>query len=126
MKIKRHVIIINTVLCLGLAAGFFAGCTSDKEDDAEENSDKQARLMAQAKVSKDDAEKIAMAKVPDGTIKEAELEKEHGKLQWSFDMATPGASYTTEVNVNAIDGSIINIEHESAESEQKEAAGEKE
>ena len=126
MKIKKYVIIINTVLCLGLAAGFLAGCTSEKEDEAEGHSDKQAKLMAEAKISKDDAQKIALAKVPDGTIKEAELEKEHGKLQWSFDMSTPGASYTTEVNVNAIDGTIINVEHESAESEQKEAAGEKE
>jgi uncharacterized membrane protein YkoI len=121
MKIKTPIILINTVLCLGLAAGFFAGCTSEKEDEAEGHSDKQATLMAQAKISKDDAEKIAMAKVPDGTIKEAELEKEHGKLQWSFDMSTPGASYTTEVNVNAIDGTIINVEHESAENEKKEA-----
>ena len=76
--------------------------------------------MAEAKVSKDDAEKTAMAKVPNGTITEAELEKEHGKLQWSFDMTTPDSKDTTEVNVDAISGEIISVEKESAESEAKE------
>ena len=46
--------------------------------------------MAEAKVSKDDAEKTALAKVPNGTIKEAEIEKEHGKLIWSFDIDHAG------------------------------------
>jgi len=67
--------------------------------------------MAEAKLSKADAEQIAMDKVPNGTIKEAELERENGHLQWSFDMAAPGqASGTvTEVNVDAITGDIISI-----------------
>jgi len=58
---------------------------------------KEAKLEAQAKVSRTDAEKIALAKVPDGTIKEGEIEKENGKLIgsvlirhyqliWSFDI----------------------------------------
>jgi uncharacterized membrane protein YkoI len=81
---------------------------------------KQEKLMAQAKVSKDDAQKTALAKVPNGTIKEAELEKEHGKLQWSFDIATPDTKDITEVNVDAITGEVISVDKESAESEGKE------
>jgi len=38
-------------------------------------------------------------KVPNGTVKESELEKEHGKLQWSLDVATPDSKDITEVNV---------------------------
>ena len=112
---------IKTVICFALAAGLFAGCASEKGEHAENHAKKQAKLMAKVKVSKDDAEKTAMAKIPNGTIKEAELEKEHGKLQWSFDMTTPDAKDITEVSVDAISGDIISVEKESAENEVKEA-----
>ena len=81
--------------------------------------------MAEAKVSKETAEQTALTKVPNGTIKEAEIEKEHGKLIWSFDVATPDAKDITEVNVDAITGNVVSVEKEAAESEAKEAAGEK-
>ena len=81
--------------------------------------------MAEAKVSQADAGKTALAKVPSGTIKEAELEKEKGKLVWSFDITTPDTKDITEVNVDAITGDVVSVEKESAESEAKEAAGEK-
>ena len=79
--------------------------------------------MAEAKVSKADAEKTALAKVPNGTIKEGELEKENGKLIWSFDLTTPDTKDITEVNVDAMTGEVVSVEKESAESEAKEAAG---
>ncbi len=44
--------------------------------------------------------------------KKANLEKEHGKLIWSFDIATPDSKEITEVNVDAIDGSIVSVEKE--------------
>jgi uncharacterized membrane protein YkoI len=81
--------------------------------------------MAKAKVSKDAAEKTALAKVPNGTIKEGELEKEKGKLIWSFNITTPDTKDITEVNVDAITGDVVSVEKEAAESEAKEAAGEK-
>jgi len=112
---------IKMIVCFVIAAGLFAGCASEKGEHSEKHARKQAKLMAEAKVSKEDAEKTAMAKIPNGTIKEAELEKEHGKLQWSFDMTTPDAKDTTEVNVDAISGDIISVEKESAENEAKEA-----
>ncbi len=71
----------KTILCVALAAGLLAGCASEK---SEQN--KQARLEAKAKIARADAEKTALAQVPDGTVKEAEIEKEHGKLIWSFDI----------------------------------------
>ena len=121
MKTKRIITKITLVLCLGLAAGLFAGCASDKDnDESEDRTDKQAQLMAEAKVSKEQAEQTAMAKVPNGTIKECELEKEHGKLIWSMGLSTPDTQNTTEVNVNAIDGTIVNVEMETPQSEAKE------
>jgi uncharacterized membrane protein YkoI len=96
---KNTRLITNTLLGLGLVAGLMVGCASQKG------------LNKEAKLSKADAEKIAMDKVPNGTIKEAELERENGHLQWSFDMAAPGqASGTvTEVNIDAITGDVISI-----------------
>jgi uncharacterized membrane protein YkoI len=80
--------------------------------------------MAEAKVSQSDAQATAVAQVPSGTVKDSELEKEHGHLQWSFDMATPGTTDITEVNVDAMTGKVLSIDKEKAEDEAKEAAEE--
>ena len=72
----------------------------------------QSRPEANATVSKADAVKLALAKVPNGTIQESELETEHGKLVWSFDIAAPGASDITEVQVDAKTGEIVSVEKE--------------
>jgi uncharacterized membrane protein YkoI len=116
-KENKNIMKIKTLICAVLATGLIAGCCSEK---SEKHANKQAKLMAEAKVSKDDATKTALAKVPNGTIKEAELEKEDGKLQWSFDVATPDSKDITEVNVDALTGDVISVDKESAESEAKE------
>jgi uncharacterized membrane protein YkoI len=102
-----------------LAICALTGCVSEKcEKQACHNKEaKQAKLMAEAKVSQADAGKIALAKAPNGTIKESELEKEKGKLVWSFDVTTPDTKDITEVSVDAITGDVVSVE--------KEAAGEK-
>ena len=111
--------IISSLLC-GLLA---AGCAS--YDSAGAKAAKQAKLEAQAKISRADAEKIALAKVPNGTIKEAELEKEKGKLIWSFDIATPGSKDITEVHVNAVTGEVVGVEKETPAQQEKEKAEKK-
>jgi hypothetical protein len=85
----------------------------------------EAALMKQAKVSKTDAEKTALAKVPNGTIKSEEIEREHGKLVWSFDIAKPGTKDIIEIQVDAISGKIVHTELEKPQDQAKEAAGEK-
>ena len=112
MKIKLTVI-------SAFAAALLAGC-------ATEEMDSETTLQAQAKISKETAEQTALAKVPGGTIKEAEIEKEHGKLIWSFDITTPGSKDVTEVNIDAMTGDVVSVEKESSEKEAKEAAEEKE
>jgi len=106
---------IKTILCVALAAGLLAGCASEK---SEQN--KQARLEAKAKIARVDAEKTALAQVTNGVVKEGEIEKEHGKLIWSFDLTTPDAKDITEVNVDAITGVIVSVEKEAPEQEVKE------
>jgi uncharacterized membrane protein YkoI len=115
---------IKVIVCSALAVSLLTGCICEKSEHHNKEA-RQAKLMAKAKVSKADAEKTAMAKVPDGTIKESELEKEHGKLQWSFDMTTPDSKDITEVNVDAMTGDVISVDKEAPENESKEATGEK-
>jgi uncharacterized membrane protein YkoI len=115
---------IKWIVCSALAAVLLTGCASEKCEKQPKEA-KQAKLMAQAKVSRADAEKIALGKVPNSAIKEGELEKEKGKLIWSFDLTTPDTKDITEVNVDAITGDVVAVEKEAAESEAKEAAKEK-
>jgi uncharacterized membrane protein YkoI len=77
-------------------------------------------LQAEAKVSKADATKTALDKVPGGKVKEAELEKENGKLIWSFDIATPQSKDITEVQVDAVTGAVVSVTTESPADQAKE------
>jgi len=107
MKAKTTLFAVLSAVIL-----LIAGCATGK--------DNEAMLQAQAKVSRSDAEKIALAKVPGGSIKEAELEKEKGKLIWSFDISTPGAADITEVQVDAVSGDVVSVEKESRAQQAKE------
>ena len=79
--------------------------------------------MAQAKIGREEAQKIALTKASDGTVKSGELEKEHGKLIWSFDIARPGTKDITEVQVDARTGAIVTVENETPAQQEKEAKG---
>ena len=78
-------------------------------------------LMALAKITGDSALKVARKRVPNSTMTSGELEKEHGKLVFSFDLAVAGKPGIEEVQVDAVSGAIVSVEHESAEEEAKEA-----
>jgi hypothetical protein len=78
-----------------------------------------AALKKDAKISVEEARATALKKVP-GEIQEEELEKENGKLVYSFDIRATGQKDITEVQVSAIDGSIVSVEKENAASEAKE------
>lgn len=77
--------------------------------------------MSEARVSRADAERMALERVPGGTIKEGEIEREKGHLIWSFDVNVAGESGVQEVNVDAVSGKVLSVEHESAAAEEKEA-----
>lgn len=81
-----------------------------------------AKLSKQARISEDSAAAIARAKVPNGKIQSVELEREKGKLIYSYDVKIAGKSGIEEVNVNAMDGTVVGVEHESPSDEKKEAA----
>jgi uncharacterized membrane protein YkoI len=85
----------------------------------------QANLAAEAKISEADARTTALAKVPGGAVSSSELEKEHGKLIWSFDIAKVGSKDVTEVQVDAKTGKIVSTRIETPDKERREAIAEK-
>lgn len=101
-----------------------ASTTAKPHKKATKKVETQAQLQAEAKITETAARATALKEVPNGTVKSSELEREHGKLIYSFDISAPGKSGVEEVNVNAIDGSVVAKEHESAKTEKKEAAQE--
>ena len=108
----KNKIIIAGLLAAAIVAVSAAGCATEKQE--------QAELQSQAKISKEQAQQAALAKAPGGTVKEAELEKEKGKLIWSFDISTPDSKDITEVGVDAITGDVVSVEKETPEQQTKE------
>jgi hypothetical protein len=85
-------------------------------------------LMAMAKVTQADAQKAALASFKDSskaTVKEAELEAEHGCLVYSFDIEVAGRTGIQEVQVDAGNGKVLSSKHESPKAEAAEKAKDK-
>lgn len=112
------------MMAFAVAALLTAGSLIAADSKPAPHSDVPADLAKQAKITLEAARATALAKVPHGEVRSEELEKEHGKLIYSFDIAVPGKSGIQEVNVNAITGKVIGVHHESAKDEKKEAAKE--
>ena len=87
--------------------------------------DAQAVFNKQARVTEAQARSIALAKVVKGTVKSSELEREHRKLIWSFDIATPNTRNITEVQVDAKTGEVVATQIETPTKQVKEAQSER-
>jgi hypothetical protein len=79
---------------------------------------------SQAKITSQVAVDSALARVPGGQIHEGELEKEHGRLVYSFDVLVPHRKGVKEVQVDARSGKVVSVKHESPAAEAKEHASE--
>ncbi len=84
----------------------------------------QSALQKEAKISEETARATALKEVPNGSVKSSELERENGKLIYSYDITVPGKTGIEEVNVNAMTGAVVAKTHESPKAEKKEAAKE--
>jgi len=76
-------------------------------------------LSKEAKISEPDARKVALARVP-GDVQSQELEREHHRLVYSYDIKQAGKPGVEEVQVDAKNGKIVSVKHESDEAEKKE------
>jgi uncharacterized membrane protein YkoI len=77
----------------------------------------------ESKITKEQATKIALEQFKDAIVQSSELEKEEGKLIWSFDLKV--GETTKEVWVNANTGKVIKAEEESAVKEKEEQVSDK-
>ena len=82
-------------------------------------------LAKQAKITLEQARATALAKVPHGEGSAVELEKEKGKLIYSFDIVVPRKSGVEEVAVDAVTGKVVDMHHETAQDERREKKEEK-
>jgi hypothetical protein len=82
----------------------------------------EAELLKQARVTKHQAKRIALARVKHGTIKCVELEKKNRMLTWSIDVAQSGKKDITDVWIDATTGKITAVEVETPAVEKEEVA----
>jgi Peptidase propeptide and YPEB domain len=82
----------------------------------------QAALSREAKITMEEAQKTALAKEA-GRIQSKEIEREKGKLIYSFDIKMADGIH--EVNVDAMTGVVVEDTVESAAAEAKEKAADK-
>jgi Na+-transporting NADH:ubiquinone oxidoreductase subunit NqrC len=87
--------------------------------------EEKAGMLKMAKVTSAVATATALAKVPGGAVQSAEIEKEGGKLVYSFDIKVAGKKGIEEVLIDATTGAVISVDHETPADEAKEAKDDK-
>lgn len=93
--------------------------TGEGNEAAEESTE---ALAKEAKIAEPDARKTALAQVPGGVVEAFELEREGGKLLYSYDIKSAGKSGIDEVQIDAMTGAMLSNVHETPADEAKEAA----
>lgn len=70
-------------------------------------------LRAEAKISRDSARAIALAKVATGSkVRKSSLTRQNGTVVYVVDLRVPGTPGVEKIVVSAIDGSVISQTHE--------------
>jgi|SRR5205085_1776212 len=121
MKIVTYASLFAAMLALGAATSASAQAAKPATKKAATS---QAALRKEAKVAEADARKTALAAVPGGKVRSHELERENGKLIYSYDIKVAGKSGIEEVNIDAMTGEIVAHQHEDAKAEAKEKKAE--
>jgi uncharacterized membrane protein YkoI len=72
----------------------------------------QGGPASKAKISKAEAEKIALSRVPGGTVTKGDIEEQLGRLVWSFDIVGSSTPPHTKVTVDAMTGTVVAVDVE--------------
>jgi uncharacterized membrane protein YkoI len=115
---KEKVMKKNFVLAVFISALLTGGSLAMAKSTGQEEASNEAKLAKQAKITKEQAQEIALKRAP-GTVESGELEREHGKLVYSFDIRNAKGTID-EVQVSAITGKIVRVEHENKKQEAAE------
>jgi uncharacterized membrane protein YkoI len=109
---KRYSI-LTVIAMVALAAGTLTAMARPQEESTE-----QARLAKQARITMEQAREVALKRAP-GNVESAELEREHKRLVYSFDIRNTKGTID-EVQVSAITGKVVRVEHENKKQEAAE------
>jgi hypothetical protein len=123
MKRITHLALVFLMTAAATASAGSPPCTIHPKKGASKED-----LAAMAKVTQADAQKTALATFKDpskATVKEAELEAEHGCLVYSFDIEVAGKTGVQEVQIDAGDGKLLSSKHETPKAEAAEKAKDK-
>ncbi len=135
----KHRMLLTAIAVIGLMGGTMVMATSktgqtkqgtkgaersergergEQGEEGENNQAEQARLQRQAKITMEQAKEIALRRAA-GNVEDSELEREHGKLVYSFDIRNAKGTIT-EVQVDAKSGKVVRVEEENAKQEADE------
>ena len=78
-------------------------------------------FAASTDLTKEAARSAALAAVPGGAVQSAELETEHGRRIWSFDIKVAGSPNVIEIQIDARTGAVVSKTIESPRDQKKEA-----
>jgi uncharacterized membrane protein YkoI len=104
-----------------LSTAAASGAAAQQRGAAHPAHETQAQLRREARIGEATARRTALAAVRNGRVKSHELEREHGRLIYSYDISVPGRAGIEEVTVDAVTGRIVTHEHESPAAERREA-----
>ncbi|HEY9422150.1 MAG TPA: PepSY domain-containing protein [Thermoanaerobaculia bacterium] len=120
MQFNRTLIIVCLTGSLATAGSLFAAEPQDKAPS--QDTAAPAATAKKARISIEEARVIALAKVPTGTVRSEELNRENDKVAYSFEILVPGKKGIQVVRVNPADGEIVSIKEKSAWADRRDEA----
>jgi uncharacterized membrane protein YkoI len=120
MQLNRTLIIACLTGSLAAAGSLFA--VEPQGQAASQDAAAPTAMAKKVKVNMEEARVIALAKVPNGTVRAEELNREQDKLAYSFEILVPGKKGIQVVRVNPVDGEIVSIKHKSEWADRRDEA----
>jgi uncharacterized membrane protein YkoI len=114
----RRYLTLAVMTAMILTAGVSLAANAPMSRQEGKEAQEQERLQREAKITKEQAQAIALKRAP-GNVESGELEREHGKIVYSFDIRNAKGTIT-EVQVSAITGKVVRVEHENKKQEAAE------
>lgn len=109
-----------TFLTIGIFGIAASSVSAQERESGEREGKENTKLAKKAKITLAHAREIALRE-DNGTVESEELEKEHGKLVYSFDIRNSKGTIT-EIWVDAKTGKVVHKSEENAAAEAKEKA----
>ena len=112
----KRLLLLTAITAAALTVSSLATAAPRARQEGE--AQEQQKLAREAKITKEQAQAVALKRAP-GNVESAELERERKRLVWSFDIRNSKGTIT-EVQVSAITGRVVRVEHENKKQEANE------